>query len=536
MDSRPIFELVLYLLLLLCLAIPSGLWIQKIITPRKETSWGDWKIYAKSLIIFHAVGVLFLYALLRLQGLLPLNPQGVTGLSPDLAFNTAISFVTNTNWQAYSGEASISYLAQMVGLAVQNFLSAAVGIAVAIALMRAFTRQGDGLVGNFYEDIRNVVLRILLPVSVIAALALIYWGVPQSFSPAVSVQGIQGQAQSLPLGPVASQEAIKMLGTNGGGFFNANSAHPFENPTPASNLLQMLLIFLIPAGLTFAFGRVVKDKRQGIALFLSMAILFSIAALLLLHFEGVAQIWEGKETRFGLWDSSLFATITTSASCGAVNAMHSSLSAFGGMIPLLLMQLGEVVFGGVGSGFYGMILFVLLAVFLAGLMVGRTPEYLGKKIGPYEMKMVAVAILVTPLLVLIGTAIAVCVPLATGAILNPGPHGLTEILYAFSSAANNNGSAFAGLSANNPFYNIALGLCMWFGRFGVILPVLAIAGSFASKKRAPESAGTLPTHGPLFILFLCLIVILVGALTYFPALALSPIAEALSESHFMGGF
>ena len=530
MNSQSIMELLVYLVMLTGFAIPAGLWMRKVMSPQNTSTWGDWKFYAKSLILFHAVGVVVLYGLLRLQGVLPLNPQAIPGLSPDLAFNTAISFVTNTNWQAYVGEVSISNLSQMAGLAVQNFLSAAVGIAVAFAFMRAFTRVGDGLIGNFQEDVRRAVFYILLPGSIIAALALLYFGVPQSFHTAMHVHSLQGQEQVIPLGPVASQEAIKMFGTNGGGFFNANSAHPFENPSPASNLLQMLLIFLIPAGLVFSFGRLVKDMRQGVALFLAMSILFIGATLLVFHFEGAAHILEGKETRFGIWDSSLFAVITTSASCGAVNAMHSSFSALGGMIPLLLIQLGEVVFGGVGSGFYGMILFVLLAVFLAGLMVGRTPEYLGKKIGPYEMKMVAFALLVTPLLVLIGTALAVNISSATSAILNPGPHGLTEILYAFSSAANNNGSAFAGLSANTPFYNIALGVCMWFGRFGVILPVLAISGSLASKNPTPSSVGTLPTHGPLFILFLSLIIILIGALTYFPALALSPIAE-----HLMGG-
>lgn len=516
MNIHGMAELGLYMLLLIALAIPTGIWITKAMTPRHENTWGNWKLYAKSLLVFHALGVLLLYGILRFQH-----------MSPDLAFNTAISFVTNTNWQAYSGETTLSYLAQMMGLVVQNFLSAAVGISVAFTLMRAIARQGDGLVGNFGEDVRRATIWILLPGSIIAAIFFLYLGVPQTFTSSITVQGIQGQSQIIPLGPIASQEAIKMLGTNGGGFFNANSAHPFENPSPASNLLQMLLIFLIPASLTVSLGRMVKDRRQGIALFFSMALLFMGTALLVMHLENSAQILEGKETRFGIWDSSLFAAITTSASCGAVNSMHSSFSALGGMIPLWLIQLGEVVFGGVGSGFYGMMLFVLLAVFLAGLMVGRSPEYLGKKIGPYEMKMVAFAILITPLLVLVGTTIAVKVPMAYGATLNPGPHGLSEILYAFSSAANNNGSAFAGLSANNAFYNIALGICMWLGRFGVILPVLAIAGSLAQKKPVQESAGTLPTHGPLFILFLCLIVFLVGALTYFPVLALSPIAEAL---------
>ena len=524
-----------YLILLLAFAVPAGWWLCKVMMRPAESSYGgDWKAYAKSLIFLHAAGVFILYGMLRLQGFLPLNPQHVSGLAPDLAFNTAVSFVTNTNWQAYAGEVAVSYLSQMAGLAVQNFLSAAVGMSVAFALMRSFICNGDGRIGDFYTDVRRAVFGILLPLSFASALLFVHWGVPQTWDPAVSVRGMEGSVQTIPLGPVASQESIKMLGTNGGGFFNANSAHPFENPSPVSNLVQMLLIFLIPTGLAFAFGRVVKDRRQGMTLLASMLILFIVAAIFTMHAESAARIWEGKETRFGFLDSSLFAVITTSASCGAVNAMLSSFSAVGGLIPLWLMQMGEVVFGGVGSGFYGMILFVLLAVFLAGLMVGRTPEYLGKKIGPYEMKMVAFAILIGPVLVLAGTAIAVEVPIAVNAVLNPGPHGLTEILYAFSSAANNNGSAFAGLSANNLFWNVALGVCMWFGRFGTILPVLAIAGSLAAKKPVPESAGTLPTHGPLFVIFLCLTVLLMGALTYFPVLALSPIAEALGHIH--GGF
>jgi potassium-transporting ATPase potassium-binding subunit len=533
-ETLMIWSLGVYLILLLAFAVPAGWWLCKVMMRPADSCGGDWKAYAKSLILFHAAGVFFLYGMLRMQGFLPLNPQHVSGLAPNLAFNTAVSFVTNTNWQAYAGESAVSYLSQMAGLAVQNFLSAAVGISVAFALMRSFICNGDGQIGDFYTDVRRAVFGILLPLSFVSALLFVHWGVPQTWDPAVSVRGMDDSVQTIPFGPVASQEAIKMLGTNGGGFFNANSAHPFENPSPVSNLAQMLLIFLIPAGLVFAFGRVVKDRRQGMTLLASMLILFIVAAIFTMHAESAAHIWEGKETRFGFLDSSLFAVITTSASCGAVNAMLSSFSAVGGLIPLWLMQMGEVVFGGVGSGFYGMILFVLLAVFLAGLMVGRTPEYLGKKIGPYEMKMVAFAILIGPVLVLAGTAVAVNVPIAVNAVLNPGPHGLTEILYAFSSAANNNGSAFAGLSVNNLFWNVALGVCMWFGRFGTILPVLAIAGSLAAKKPVPESAGTLPTHGPLFVVFLCLTVLLMGALTYFPVLALSPIAEALGHIH--GGF
>lgn len=527
-NSHPVVELQLYLVVLFALAIPLGLWLEKAMRSKHLLPTYDWVRYAKTLILFQVAGTVFLYVLLRVQAYLPYGAN-VKVMSPDLAFNTAISFVTNTNWQAYAGETAVSMPVQMIGLAVQNYLSAATGIAVAFAVMRAFSRPGDGVLGDFVEDVWNAVVYVLLPLSVAAAFVLLSAGTPQTFINQVFVQGVEGHGQTIPLGPIASQEAIKMLGTNGGGYFNANSAHPFENPSPFTNWIQMLLIFLIPAALWVAFGRIIKDMRQGIAVLVTMTLLFVLAALALFAWEGSSAILEGKETRFGIWDSSLFATITTSASCGAVNSMHSSFSALGGMVPLLLIQLGEVIFGGVGSGFYGMLLYIVLTVFLAGLMVGRSPEYLGKKIGPYEMKMVACGILVTPILVLVGTSLAVSIPGAASAPLNPGPHGLTEILYAFSSAANNNGSAFAGLSANTPFYNVALGVCMWFGRFAVILPVLAIAGSLASKKVTPASNGTLPTHGPMFILFLGMIVIMVGALTYFPALALSPLAE------FLGG-
>jgi len=519
----------IYLLILTILAIPMGLWISRAMREGDSRwatllvgRWTDmtWKEYAIALLAFHAVEILGLFGILM-----------SIGLSWHLSINAAVSFVTNTNWQSYAGEASIPNWVQAVGLTVQNFSSAAVGLAVAFALFRGFTRNSQPRIGNFWHDLLRATVLILLPVSILAALFFVSQGVPQSFHAVLQATGLEGIKQAIPIGPVASQEAIKMLGTNGGGFFNANSAHPFENPTPLTNLIQILLIFLIPAGLCVALGKHVKDWKQGATLFITMTLIFVGAAMLTIHFEQVAAIWEGKEARFGMTDSALFATITTSASCGAVNAMHDSFSALGGMIPLVMMQLGEVIFGGVGSGMYGMLLFAILAVFMAGLMVGRTPEYLGKKIGPFEMKMVAIAILVTPLLILGGTAIALMTEAGRAGLLNHGPHGLSEILYAFSSAANNNGSAFAGLSANTPFYNVGLAVCMFFGRLGIIVPVLAIAGSLASRKHTPVSVGTLSTHGPLFIVFLTFTVLIVGALTYLPALALSPIIEHLAFVH-----
>ena len=509
------------------------------IRPEEEMAWLK---YAFAILIFNALGLLAVYLLQRMQFWLPLNPQSMADISPDSAFNTAISFVTNTNWQGYAGESTMSYLTQMLALSVQNFFSAATGVAVVIALIRGFSRHTANTIGNAWVDLTRVTLYVLLPLSVIVAVVLAGQGVIQNFDAYKEVATLQEPTtQTLAMGPVASQEAIKMLGTNGGGFFNANSAHPFENPTPLSNFIEMLSIFLIPAALCFAFGRMVGDQRQGWAVLTAMTLLFVVLAGAAIHFEqqgnpllthlGVDPSlgnMEGKEARFGIADSGLFAAVTTAASCGAVNAMHDSFTPLGGMIPLVLMQLGEVVFGGVGTGLYGMLLFAIMAVFIAGLMIGRTPEYLGKKIETHEMKMTSIAILVTPLLVLIGSAIAVMSGGGLAGIANPGAHGFSEILYAFTSAANNNGSAFAGLSANTPFYNILLGVAMWFGRFGVIVPVLAIAGSLAAKKRLAITEGTLPTHGPLFITLLIGVVLLVGLLNYVPALALGPVIEHLT--------
>jgi len=502
-----------------------------------------WKRYALALLMFNFVGVLAVYALQRLQGVLPLNPQGMAAITPDSAFNTAISFVSNTNWQGYGGESTMSYLTQMLALTVQNFLSAATGIAVVFALMRGFAGKLQGHIGNFWADLTRITLWLLLPLSFVFALFLVGQGVLQNFDGYQTAKTLEATAagtQQLPMGPVASQEAIKMLGTNGGGFFNANSAHPYENPTPLANFAQMLAIFLIPAALCGVFGRKVGDTRQGIAILAAMSLVFVVAvvaatsaeqagnpALHALGVDAAAGNMEGKETRFGVNASSLFAVVTTAASCGAVNAMHDSMTPLGGMVTLVMMQLGEVVFGGVGTGLYGMLVFAVLAVFIAGLMIGRTPEYLGKKIESFEMKMVAIAILVTPLLVLLGTAIALQAADGRAGIANPGAHGFSEVLYALTSAGNNNGSAFAGLSANTPFYNTLLGVVMWLGRFGVIVPVLALAGSLGAKKRLPQGAGSMPTHGPLFIVLLIGTVLLVGLLNYVPALALGPMVEHL---------
>ena len=542
------------------------------IDPEQEQSW---VAYAVGLLVFNGLGALVVYALQRLQGFLPLNPQAMGAVSPDLAFNTAISFVTNTNWQAYGGESSLSYLTQMLALTVQNFLSAATGLVVALALIRGFVRHSAQSIGQVWVDLTRATLWILLPLSLVFSLILVSQGVIQNLSPYQEVQTVealswqqpqvgadgqpvlddkgqpvmedhQGQTQTLAMGPVASQEAIKMIGTNGGGFFNANSAHPFENPTALSNFLQMLSMFLIPTALCFLFGRLVGDLRQGWTLLAVMTLVFVLAVVAVTVAEqqgnpvltslGVDQgssvtqsggNMEGKELRFGIRGSALFAAITTAASCGAVNAMFDSFTALGGSVPLVLIQLGEVIFGGVGSGLYGMLVFAITAVFIAGLMIGRTPEYLGKKIEAYEMKMVSIAILVTPLLVLLGTSVAVLTEAGRAGLSNPGPHGFTQVLYAFSSATNNNGSAFAGLSANSPFYNIALGVVMWLGRFAVIVPVLAMAGSLAAKKRLTVTEGTLPTHGPLFVVLLIGVVLLVGLLNYVPALALGPVVEHL---------
>ncbi|MFG6091139.1 potassium-transporting ATPase subunit KdpA [Enterobacter soli] len=500
----------------------------------------NWCQYLMAILLLNIVGLFALFAMLMLQGILPLNPQQLPGLSWHLALNTAVSFVSNTNWQSYAGETTLSYFSQMAGLTVQNFLSAASGIAVIFALTRAFARQNVGTLGNAWVDLTRITLWVLLPISLIMALFFIQQGTLQNLLPYTSYTSLEGARQLLPMGPVASQEAIKMLGTNGGGFFNANSSHPFENPTALTNCVQMLAIFLIPAALCFAFGDVVNDRRQGRTLLWAMSLIFVVCAALVMwaewsgnsHFMQLGASsninMEGKESRFGILASSLYAVVTTAASCGAVNAMHDSFTALGGMIPLWLMQIGEVVFGGVGSGLYGMLLFVLLAVFIAGLMIGRTPEYLGKKIDVREMKLTALAILVTPALVLLGTALALMTEAGRSGIFNPGIHGFSEVLYAVSSAANNNGSAFAGLSANSPFWNCLLAFCMFVGRFGVIVPVLAIAGSLVSKKIQPTTSGTLPTHGALFTGLLIGTVLLVGALTFIPALALGPVAEYLS--------
>ncbi len=558
----------LYLLVLLALVKPLGAYIAGVMEGRasvalrlggpiesviyrlggiRQNEEMNWRQYTLALLLFNGLGVLAVYALQRLQLWLPLNPQQFANVSPDSAFNTAVSFVTNTNWQGYAGEATMSYLTQMLALTVQNFLSAATGIVVAIALIRGFAHHTAQSVGNAWVDLTRITLYVLLPLALVFAVFLVSQGVIQNFDAYRNLTTVDAaQTQTLAMGPVASQEAIKMIGTNGGGFFNANSAHPFENPTPLTNFFQMLAIFLIPGALCYTFGRMVGDVRQGWAVLAAMTILFVVMAVAAIAFEqqgnprfaaaGVDQVasatqaggnMEGKETRFGIADSGLFATLTTAASCGAVIALHDSFTPLGGMAPLVLMQLGEVVFGGVGSGLYGMLVFALMAVFIAGLMIGRTPEYLGKKIESFEMKMVSLAILATPLLVLAGTAIAVTTASGRAGILNPGAHGFSEILYAFTSAANNNGSAFAGLSANTPFYNVMLAIAMGFGRFGVIVPVLAMAGSLAAKKRIAVSAGTLPTHGPLFVALLIGTVLLIGLLNYVPALALGPVVEHL---------
>jgi len=540
------------------------------VEPAREMGW---KEYAAGLLLFNALGGLTVYLLQRCQQWLPLNPQKFANLSPDSAFNTAVSFITNTNWQGYSGESAMSYLTQMAGLAVQNFLSAASGIVVAIVLIRGLARHSVQTIGNLWSDLTRTTLYVLLPLALVLALALVSQGVLQNFSSYKEVTTVEPltyqqpqtdaagnpvkdaagnplqetlttHAQTLPMGPIASQESIKELGTNGGGFVNANSAHPYENPTALSNLLEMLAILVIPAALTYTFGRMIGDTRQGWAVLAAMVILFvsllSVAAYNeqrgnpLLTGLGVDQSasatqaggnMEGKETRFGVAASALFATVTTATSCGATNGTHDSFTPLGGFVPLFQMQLGEVVFGGVGTGLYSMLIFAIVGVFIAGLMIGRTPEYLGKKIEAFEMKMSSIAILVMPFIVLTGTAVAVSVDAGRAGVGNPGTHGFSEILYAFSSAGNNNGSAFAGISANTPFYNTALALTMWLGRFWPIVAVLAVAGSLAAKKRIPVSDGTMPTHGPTFVALLIGTVLLVGALTFVPALALGPIVE-----------
>ncbi|MBV6320229.1 potassium-transporting ATPase subunit KdpA [Duganella violaceipulchra] len=604
MTTQSIILLVVFLAALLALSYPLGILLARVgdggaaVSPMRGLGWlgkiesllyraagiagkdgktegQNWKAYAIALMLFNGLGALATYGLQRMQAFLPLNPQGMANVSADSSFNTAVSFVSNTNWQGYGGESTMSYLTQMLVLAGQNFFSAATGIAVAYALIRGFSSRSAKSIGNFWVDVTRSTLYVLLPLSFIFAIFLVGQGAIQNFSaykdvalmdPVTYTQpkvGADGQplkdakgepvtetlttsTQSIAMGPVASQEAIKMLGTNGGGFFNANSAHPYENPTALTNFAQMLAIFLIPAGLCFAFGRMVGDQRQGWAVLAAMTVLFVACTVTVMGAEqqahpalqamGVDQSvnalqpggnMEGKEARFGISATTLFAAVTTAASCGAVNAWHDSFMPIGGMIPMLLMQFGEVIFGGVGSGLYGMLIFAIMAVFIAGLMIGRTPEYLGKKIQAYEMKMTSIAILVTPTLVLAGTAIAVMCVDGKAGILNPGAHGFSEILYAFSSAANNNGSAFGGLSANTPFYNTMLAIAMWFGRFGVIVPILAIAGSLAGKQRLEVNSGTLPTHGPIFVGLLVGVVALVGVLNYVPALALGPVVEHL---------
>jgi potassium-transporting ATPase potassium-binding subunit len=596
MSTQAIFQIVLYLVVLLALAKPLGTYMAKVyqgertfmspvlgtmeqgiyrlagIDPKAESSW---KRYAAAVLLVNFIGFLFVYLLQRLQDTLPLNPQGFAAITPDSAFNTAVSFATNTNWQGYGGETTMSYLTQMLGLAVQNFLSAASGMSVLVALVRGFVRKQTSEIGNFYVDLTRSTIYILLPLSLLLAIMLVSQGVVQSFAPYKSVDLLEpvtieaplkddagnavvdssGQPvtkseqvtqQTIPLGPAASQIAIKQLGTNGGGFFNVNSAHPLENPTPLSNFLQVLAILLIPAALCYTFGRMVGDTRQGWAILIAMLVIFvpltfgSYAAeqvgnprLEALGVDAAASQaqaggnMEGKEVRFGIANSALWASATTAASNGSVNSMHDSYTPLGGLVPMWLMQLGEVVFGGVGSGLYGMLMFAVVAVFIGGLMVGRTPEYLGKKIESYEVKMASLVILIPPLIVLVGTAIASVTPVAVASVANPGVHGFSEILYAFSSAGNNNGSAFAGLSANTPFYSIALGIAMWASRYWLMIPVLALAGSLAAKKSTAITVGTLPTHTPLFITMLVGVVLMVGALTFVPALALGPIVEHL---------
>ncbi|MBR7654124.1 potassium-transporting ATPase subunit KdpA [Brucella oryzae] len=495
-----------------------------------------WTTYTVSLLLFNLAGFLLLYSLQRFQGFLPFNPMGMSNVPADLAFNTAASFVTNTNWQNYGGESTMSYLTQMAGLTVQNFVSAATGIAIAIALIRAFSRKSMKTLGNFWVDLTRCTLYVLLPLCIVLTLAFVSLGVPQTLSAYAEATTLEGARQVIALGPVASQLAIKMLGTNGGGFFNANSAHPFENPDAISNMIQMVAIFAIGASLTNVFGRMVGNERQGWAIFAAMGILFVAGVAIcywaeaagnpLIHALGIdGGNMEGKETRFGIAMSALFAVVTTAASCGAVIAMHDSMMALGGMIPMINMMLGEIIIGGVGAGFYGIVLFVVVTIFVAGLMVGRTPEYLGKKIEAKEVKMAMLAVLCLPLSILGFTAIASVLPTGLASVANPGPHGFSEILYAYTSGTANNGSAFGGLSGNTLWYNITIGLAMLMGRFLVIVPALAIAGSLVAKKAAPQSAGTFPTTGPLFVGLLIGVILVVGGLIFFPALALGPVAE-----------
>ncbi|RED21390.1 K+-transporting ATPase ATPase A chain [Rhodopseudomonas thermotolerans] len=516
--------------------VEAGLYRLAGVDPQREQHW---LTYTVAMLLFHAAGFVLLYGLLRLQSLLPLNPAAQGAVPADLSLNTAISFLTNTNWQNYGGESTLSYLTQMFGLTVQNFLSAATGIVLAVALIRGFARASAKTVGNFWVDVTRCTLYVLLPIAAILAIFLAWQGIPQTLGPSIDATTLEGGKQTIALGPVASQVAIKMLGTNGGGFFNANAAHPFENPTALSNFVQMLAIFALGAALTNVFGRMVGDQRQGWAILAAMGVLFvaGVAVCYWAEANGTQAMqalglsggnMEGKETRFGIAASALFAVVTTAASCGAVNAMHDSFTALGGMIPLINMELGEIVVGGVGAGLYGMLLFVVITIFLAGLMVGRTPEYVGKKIEAREVKMAMLAILILPLLMLGFTAVAVVVPSAVASMGNAGPHGFSEVLYAFTSQAANNGSAFGGLSGNTPFYNLAGAVAMFLGRFWMIVPTMAIAGSLAAKPSVAATAGTFPTTGPLFVGLLVGTILIVGGLTFFPALAVGPLAEHLS--------
>lgn len=585
MTTNGWLQIAIFFLLILACAKPLGSFIATIIEGRRnfltpvlgpverliyricgvardengEPAEQHWTRYAGALLAFSAFSAILLYVIQRLQVWFPFNPQGygAGNVSPDLGFNTSVSFTTNTNWQNYIPETTISYFVQMAGLTVHNFVSAAAGLAVAIALVRGFARQSIKTVGNFWVDMTRAVLYVLMPISIVAALILCSQGAIQNLHPYTVATTIEGAKQTIAQGPVASQEAIKMLGTNGGGFFNANSAHPFENPTPFTNMLQMFLIFLIPGALTYTFGKMVRDTRQGWALFAAMSFLWLAGVFVAYHYEqgGTPMLanagidmtatntqpggnMEGKETRFGIADTALFATVTTDASCGAINGWHDSFTPLGGLVPLFNMELGEVVFGGVGAGLYGMLMFAILAVFIAGLMVGRTPEYLGKKIEQKEVKMAMIAMLVLAASILIFAGASSVVPFAAKGYWNPpgpaaantgnpGAHGLSEILYAYSSGTGNNGSAFAGINGNTPWYNVTIGFAMLIGRFMMLLPLLAIAGSLAEKKQVPVSAGTFPTHGPLFVGLLVGVVIIVGALTYFPALSLGPIVEHL---------
>ncbi|MEN6541882.1 potassium-transporting ATPase subunit KdpA [Parvibaculum sp.] len=512
-----------------------------------EKSDQHWLRYGAAMLFFSLAGFSLLYAMLRFQAYLPFNPQGFGNVDPLLAFNTAISFVTNTNWQNYGGETTLSYFTQMAGLTVHNFVSAATGIALSVAFIRGFARVSANGIGNFWVDLTRTTLYVLLPLSIVVGLFFIWQGMPQTLGAYVDATTLEGAHQSIAVGPVASQEVIKMLGTNGGGFFNANSAHPFENPNALTNLVQLVLIFSIGAALTNVFGRMVGNERQGWTLFTAMSVLFLAGALIAYHFEavgnpnvtslGVDQAasalqaggnMEGKEVRFGIANSALFATVTTDASCGAINAWHDSFTPLGGLVPLLNMQLGEIIFGGAGSGLYGMLLFAIVGIFICGLMVGRTPEYIGKKIEAFDVKMTALAIICLPFSILGFTALATALPNAVASIANQGPHGFSEILYAFSSATGNNGSAFGGLTGNTPFYNVTLGLAMTIGRFAMIVPMLAVAGSLARKRKIAASAGTFPTDGALWVSILVAVILVVGGLTFFPALSLGPIVEHFS--------